>query len=189
MQQTLLAVVGLMTVTLLSLNQHRSAIETRRAMLDDEMEVMASGLALQAMEYIGTKSFDEATKDHEGTASNPGRFSRIGDSADNLSAIIPEDRTCTLLPAREGTGSYEACDDISDFNEMEWERMPFAMGVDTVHFEVTARVRYITEQREVLSSGTSKNKEVIVIVRQAGKDGVRKLLRQPISITRTFSLP
>lgn len=189
MHQTLFAIVGLMTVTLLSLNQQRSAIETRRAMLDDEMELMASGIALQAMEYIGTKSFDQATTDLEGTASNPGRLSPVGASIKNLTSIIPTDRKCALLPSREGTGTYENCDDLSDFNEMEWESIPFVMGEDTVMFEVTARVNFINDNRVVLSSGTASNKEVAVIVRQLYEPGVRSLLRHPISVTRTYSLP
>lgn len=189
MQQTLLAILGMMTITLLSFNQSRALLQSRQAMLDDEMEVMASGIALQAMEYIGTKSFDESTKDSGVSASEPGAFTTLTALSENLVSTIPRERRCTLLPSREGANGYDECDDLSDYNEMTKERLPMIVGVDTVLFEVSARVRYLDNSRQPMASGSSKNKEVIVLVEQARLPGKPVLLRNPVQVSRTFSLP
>ena len=170
-----MALLALMTVTLLSVHHQRTTLETNRAMLDDEMEVMASGIALQAMEYIGTKSFD----------ANTVTGVTIEDESE-FSVNFPTERNCTLLPTLEGTGNYDTCDDLGDFNQMQWEKMPFIVGGDTLLFEVMADVRYIDQNRQV-SVARSFSKEVVVTVRQSPNDAQRLLLRQPVRISRTFS--
>lgn len=169
-----MAILAMMTVTLASVHQQRALVETRRAMLDDELEVMASGIALQALEYIGTKSFDAATVN--GVAVD------VGD----LTLGFQSDKRCPLEASNEGASAYDTCDDLSDYHEIVWEVVPFAVQDDTIHFEVTADVGYLDQSHNRTSSRTF-NKEVIVTVRQRVSDGEPSLLRQPISIARTYS--
>lgn len=174
MPQTLMAILAMMTVTLASLHQQRTLLESRRAMLDDEMEIMASGLALQTLEYIGTKSFDEAT------------INAVVTDTEDLRANFPTGRRCPLDPSNEGAPSYDTCDDLSDYNAMSWEMTPFAVQGDTLLFEVTADVGYVDASHTRTATQTF-NKEVVVTVRQLVQDGEQKLLRQPVAIARTYS--
>ena len=174
MPQTLMALLAMMTVTLASINQQRTLVETQRAMLDDEMEIMASGIALQAIEYIQTKSFDSATI-----------AARVTDAQD-LSSNFPTGNRCPLRAADEGAYGYDDCDDLSDYNDADWEVVPFTIGGETIEFEVKAEVAYVDESQSRIY-GTSFNKEVVVTVRESRNDGTRSLLRQPITVARTIS--
>lgn len=174
MPQTLMAILAMMTVTLASVHQQRTLVETRRAMLDDEMEVMASGIALQALEYIGTKAFDQAT------------VSGVVVDVDDLTLSFPNDQRCPLEASKESNAAYDTCDDLSDYHNIQWEVVPFAVEGDTIHFEVTTDVGYL-DQSHLRTSSRTFNKEVVVTVRQRVADGERALLRRPIAIARTYS--
>lgn len=182
MPQTLLAMLALMLATLLAINQQRMRVETQRAMLDDELEVMATGIALQSMEYIGTKAFDQQT-----TAAN-NLFGRLIDDEDELTAHFPTERRCPLLPDDEGRAGYDTCDDINDYNAMQWERVPFVVGADTIAFEVRAEVYYLNDARE-RTSQRYFNKEVVVTVQQVVEGDEPMLLRRPVQVSRMFSYP
>ncbi len=169
-----MAILAMMTVTLASINQQRTLLETRRAMLDDELEVMASGVALQTLEYIGTKSFDEAT------------VSGVVVDVDDLTLGFPSDQRCPLEALNEGAPAYDDCDDLSDYHQIQWEAVPFAVQSDTILFEVTADVGYVDQSHSRTPSRTF-NKEIVVTVRQRVQDGERSLLRQPVAIARTYS--
>ena len=169
-----MAILAMMTVTLASVHQQRTLLETRRAMLDDELEVMASGVALQTLEYIGTKSFDEAT------------VSGVVVDVNDLTAGFPSDQRCPLEASKEGAYGYDTCDDLSDYHDIIWEVVPFAVQSDTIFFEVTADVGYLDSSHSRTASRTF-NKEVVVTVRQRVADGERSLLRQPVNIARTYS--
>ncbi len=192
MQQTLLALLAMMTVTMLAFNQQRAHIETRKAMINDEMEVMASGIALQAMEYIGSKAFDENLKGLGAPASDPGRLGR----ADNLVSLLtpvqnlPSGRRCPLSAADEGEPGYETCDDLSDFHRMQQERVPFPVGEQIVYFHVTAQVRYVdADHRPAYGSNLTKNKEVVLSVVPEMPEGPPSFPVSPIQLSRTFSIP
>lgn len=174
MPQTLMAILAMMTVTLASVYQQRSLLESRRAMLDDELEVMASGMALQSLEYIGTKSFDEAT------------VNAVVTDETELTANFPNSKRCALEASKEGAPSYDTCDDLSDYNEMQWDVVPFVVQGDTLLFQVTADVGYLDASHNRTSTRTF-NKEVVVTVRQLVNDGERSLLRQPVTLARTYS--
>jgi hypothetical protein len=176
MRQTLFAFLALMLATYLSYNQQRSAVSATREMVDTEMEVMASGIALQVMEYIGHKAFDHYTTNDQEVTNVSGLTA--------ASAFGPQqsDR-CDLVAPLTLTAPYQDCDDIDDFHEIPTERVPFLSKSDTMYFDVTASVRYVTDTGTPTSSRTF-NKEVTVIVKQTGAN---KYLQNPISLTRTFS--
>ncbi|MEX0747919.1 MAG: hypothetical protein WD275_07970, partial [Rhodothermales bacterium] len=108
-----MALLAMMTITLASVHQQRTLLESRLAMLDDEMEVMASGIALQAIEYIATKKFDEAAA------------TQSIDKETDLTSTFPQEKRCALLSSVEGKDGYVLCNDLSDFNNMSWENVPF----------------------------------------------------------------
>ena len=188
MQQTLYAMLGMLVVTLVAFNQQRARIETRQAMINDELEVMASGIALQAMEYIGSQPFDESLKAEGVPASQPSRLALVGNRTGLLKAAQPTGRKCTVLPDLRNDPNYDLCDDLSDFNAMKPQTVPFPVGDHTFLFEVTAAVRYVDDQKKA-TAGVSRHKEVVVQVGEAKKEGGVRLLRAPVRLTRTFSIP
>ena len=70
MPQTVLAFLAMMIVTLLSLNQQQSMLLAYELMVNDEMEFMASAVALRAMEYVTRRDFDAAVSG-AGTVASP----------------------------------------------------------------------------------------------------------------------
>lgn len=190
MQQTLFALLSMLIMTLLAFNQQRALIETKQAMLNDEMEVMASGIALQAMEYIGAKSFDEGVKAEGVPASQPTLLGGTSVSLNRLSAQMPSNRACTVLPQYEDDPGYDVCDDLSDFNGMRPQQVPFGFDGGEVAFQVSATVRYVNEQRQPVVGAATRHKEVVVQVEQyRASDRAYLHLKHPVTLSRTFSIP
>jgi hypothetical protein len=174
MQQTLLALLALIITVLLSYNQERSMMHARTAMIDAEMEVMASGVALQVLEFIGHSAFDEqTTNDAKVTLTSEltggGSFGSSG--------------RCDVSAPIETTYPYALCDDIDDFHEMVMESVPFILQSDTVFFDVTAKVQYVDADGKV-ATGATFNKKVVVTVEHAG---LKQYLKSPVVLSRTFS--
>ncbi|MEZ4699549.1 MAG: hypothetical protein R2834_04400 [Rhodothermales bacterium] len=172
MTQTLLAFLAMMIVTLLSINQQQRILRTYEAMLDDEMEVMASGIALQAMEVIEGKAFDSATLG--------------GASVSNPSAL-------TALPFATGNGCSlrglnTLCDDVDDFHEMTPDTLSFTMRDGATYaFEVTATVQYVTVTGSsvTVSAGPTYEKQITVSLQDVpATPGGRRLLINPVRLSR-----
>lgn len=174
MHQTLYALLALSILSLFSFNQRRALLQSYASMIDDEMEVMASGVALQVMEYIGSKDFDDATK-------NSNRI----DSAALLSSegSFGVSTRCDVVAPIEETGSYQVCDDLDDFHKMKLERVPFFMEQDTVFFDVTSLISYVDNSGKDTAS-RSFNKKVEVIVQSPDST---TFLREPVHLIRTFT--
>ena len=67
MRQTMMGLLALMTEMLLSLNVSRTGLSAKVQVIDNEMETIAGGVALEVLDYIGTKPFDAATDGNEQT--------------------------------------------------------------------------------------------------------------------------
>ena len=171
MSQTLMAFLAMLIVSLLSFNQQRALLQAYDAMIDDELEVMASGVAMQAMEYIATQAFDDNAPVSTPTA-----------------LTMPPFETGQACPLGSATGGgYDVCDDLDDFHQMQWEQVPFALDADTLFFAVRAEVYYLDAALQRIST-PSYTKEVVVTVRDwQGFSGARPLMRSPVRLSRTFS--
>jgi len=174
MQQTLLALLALIITVFLSYNQERSMIHAKGAMIDAEMEVMASGVALQVLEFIGHGAFDEQTTDDAKVTltselTSAGSFGASG--------------RCDVSAPIETTYPYTVCDDIDDFHQMVMEHVPFVLQSDTVFFDVTAEVQYVDANGDA-ATGATFNKKVVVTVQHAG---LKQYLKTPVLLSRTFS--
>lgn len=174
MQQTILALLALMIATLFSYNQERSMLHMRETMIDTEMEVMASGVALQVMEYIGRKAFDDQTTDGE----------RVATAAELTSASgFGVSGKCDVVAPIQTVSPYSDCDDLDDYDHMALERVPFVLKTDTVYFDVTAEVKYVESDGSESFSPTF-DKQVTVYVRN---DGDKQYMQAPVMLSRTFS--
>jgi hypothetical protein len=143
-------------------------------MIDAEMEVMASGVALQVMEFIGQKDFDYATREgsYVTEASELTAPSSFGVSGQ-----------CDLVAPIQVVAPYTNCSDLDDYHGMTLQEVPFLMQSDTIYFKVTASVQYVTDAGEETESKTF-NKKVTVSLSQ---DEDQQFLLSPMTLSRVFS--
>ncbi len=140
MSQTLLALVALLITMQISLVNQRSILNARVTMVDNEIETIATGAALDILDYIGSKPFDEATA--TGFVSN----------VDDL----------TPLPFTTG-GLYEQAEDIDDFNEIQ--PYIYVSDYEDMGFTVEIEVHYVDEDDITQVSNTPTfSKEVVLTV-------------------------
>lgn len=172
MTQTIYALLALAMLSLLTVTQQSAILSDYRTMLSEELEIMGSGVALQVMEYIATKAFDEQSTEG-GT---------ISSTSDLSTAPFSTNRDCAF----SGTG--DACDDLDDFHQMQPEYIDFVIGTDTVQFEVNASVTYLDSNRNSTNTRTYL-KEVTVEVQDYWGNGKAAFMKQPIRLARMFSYP
>ena len=163
MSQTTLSILALATAMLIAVAQIRWTVQTQHRLVDDELEVMASGIARQILEYAESRSFDESTTPPvwPGTSSPPtvldfDFISGFGNTPD-----------CNFADL---TANVVECDDIDDLDmaAADWQEVPFVMQGDTMKFEVNVQVYYVddlTPETRLTGSNRSESKEVVVKVR------------------------
>ena len=182
MSQTTLSILALATAMLIAIGQIRWSMQTQNRLVDDELEVMASGVARHVLEFAASRAFDERT--------TPPQWALLGaptSSADfDVSGDFGNVPTCNLADVVLNTVE---CDDIDDLNmdSTAWQVFPFIMESDTMNFEVNVLVFYVDDiDPEVQLSGASKSesKEIVVRVRSPlhvqqnrFKDGLVELRR------------
>ncbi|GMQ83015.1 MAG: hypothetical protein BMS9Abin05_2487 [Rhodothermia bacterium] len=165
MQQTILAILALMLVGTFTLAQHRGTIATYNELVDDELEIAASGVALHVMELIGHRAFDARTMPTEinqkglpaGSAefTSTSAFGRQGSSCD-LDEPFKDVILCTDL-------------DDADMAPGEWQDVPFRLkDGKELGFDVRVEVFYVdlSDLDKALPAGqVSFHKKVVVRVR------------------------
>ncbi|MBX2818019.1 MAG: hypothetical protein KTR29_00015 [Rhodothermaceae bacterium] len=165
MSQTTFAILALATAMLIAVAQIRWTVQTQQRLVDDELEVMASGVARQVLEYSETRSFDERTTPAVWNVSGA-PFSELDfDLAANFGNA--PDPVCNLSDL---TLNLAECDDIDDLHmdSTTWQSFPFIMETDTMEFEVNVQVYYVDDvdpDIRLLGGSRSRSKEMIVRVR------------------------
>lgn len=138
MQQTMLAFLALMIILVQSFMQQQMLLHTYREITDDEMEIMASGVALHVMEMVGGQAFDERT-----TPASIQTYGLPGGTADfTLPASFGSDTACDLDEPFLNT----ACDDLDDahMEALAWQTVPFQFHDGRrFDFEVNVQVAYV----------------------------------------------
>ncbi len=166
MPQTVLAFLAMMIVTVLSLNQQQSMLLAYELMLNDEMEFMASAVALQAMEYITQREFDAAVAG-TGTVATPAELQDLPFVAGNA---------CDL------EGPLLTCIDLDDFHDMLPDTLAFiGRNSATFAFSVSAEVYYVDETLNPDSTVTYETYSKIVAVEAEDVSGI---MLKPIRLTR-----
>ena len=163
MPQTLLAFLAMILVTAFSLVYQRSMIDSRKQMIQDEMETLASGVALELFEYIGSRDFDAQTANGTVTPENP------------------DPALLTPLPF-SGVATFEEAQDIDDFHGLSFTRT-FRVDDVTFDFDVTVEVYYVDPQEpeEAMSTPTLAKKVVLTLT--------NKHMIRPLTISRVFTYP
>lgn len=165
MPQTVLAFLAMMIVTMLSLNQQQSMLLAYELMLNDEMEFMASAVALRSIEYISQREFDNAVSG-TATVSNPSELQDLPFVAGNDCLLQGVDLTCL---------------DMDDYHGMVVDTMSFSGRDDTFEFAVTAEVFYVDDTVNPDSSVTYETYAKLIAVEAQDVMGI---MLKPIRITR-----
>ncbi len=169
MPQTLGAFLAIMAVMMFSLNYHQSTLHSQRSLISSEMEVMASAIASDVMNYVASKPFDARTADNTVTRYN---------------------KNVNQLTLESGFGScavFEDCNDIDDFHSIPTFKRVFQIesGVE-VAFDVKVSVAYVDDYGARSASPTWV-KEVTVAVKAADSGSEQAYLTHPIQLKRQFS--
>ena len=133
-----MGLLGLMIAMLLSLNVQRASLSAKVQVIDNEMETIASGVALEVLDYVGSKPFDAAT----------------------ALAEVEDESELTALPFSTGM-AYEEADDIDDFNQIQTYTFP-EFDFD---FDIDITVEYVDENDpEAVATSQTFAKKVTVTI-------------------------
>ena len=180
MPQTLLALLALVLSSLLVFNHQRLAVQSQRTMIVNEVEMAATGLAAEIIEFAGARSFD--------ASSTPKKVALAGGTVPTtLASFSPaadfgSSATCPLLRPSEDA----PCDDIDDLDGIEWA--PVAIDVsltDSLQFEARVRVYYVDDVKSMdPAPAPTYHKRVVLDLRSTDvpdrEDG-------SVRVTRVFS--
>jgi|GEM_PF-2738889 len=161
MPQTMLALLALALATLLGFSQQRATVQSYEVRLRDEYTVAASGMMMQVMELIASRSYDEASTPRRirhrrglpdiADFTAPDAFGIIqsppgGGLGLGSGVALPnqegETVRCDLMEAWQ----TPACNDIDDLSGLE--RVPVEIPLSNGHalrFEVSVLVEYVDD--------------------------------------------
>jgi hypothetical protein len=186
MYQSLFAMLALMITTGLSFSQQQSILQSKRQMVDNELEVMAGSVALHVMEFVGAKAYDERTLpalvNLKGLPTSVAEFSARTAFGDLSTCDLDE-------PFKNTTG----CDDIDDvhMSEDEWQAVPFTMrNGSSIPFEVNVQVYYVNSadlDTPLMDASVTKHKRVAVTVRSPLQAEAGRYVDGLVILERVFS--
>lgn len=155
MPQTLLALLALMLAVTFSINQREVTTAAQLRMIESEIGVMATGVANQVFDHIGTHSFDAA-----GVVDSPAQF-----------------RPAASFGAARG---WETAATIDDFHGQSTE-----VSIEAAHgpidFSVSAHVEYVERSGSQFVASTSPQYLKQVRVEVEGPRGFRAELARVYS--------
>ena len=169
MRETILAVLALSVVTTMSIGLMSASIKNSIVQVDRELEMYASAVGSQVMDYVSSRSFDQR--------STPDRWIKMGavDMDDSTqwaltsSFGMPVGVECNLYEPYKDT---VPCDDVNDMHmDTMWQRVDHFVDFDadgdslTVPFEINAQVFYADSSNpdSVLAVGTRTQFKRIVL--------------------------
>ena len=158
MQQTLIAILAMMLVGMYALNQNRRIAQMKMNMIQNEVATIATSVGMDRLEHIGTKAYDQATKNGKITS-----FNQLTDP------VFPEDT--------QG-------DDIDDFNEAS-RLDTIRLGEHALTFEVSTTVSYAQESdpnEEVTGAAKTKYKRA-----RASVQSLTVPMSAPIIVYRSYA--
>ena len=169
MQQTLLALLSLLIVTLLSFNQQQARIQGQQQAIRAELQQMALGVGMQTMEVIRARKFDKYVAE-VGGYTDPNTFSKPGSGEFGIAG------DCKLHPEGDGVN----CGFVESFDGTE-SVVPHPLpDSKTYPFNVNVEVRYVCSDLEPADesgacSAPTSRKEVVLKIRDAPSDGEPRL--------------
>lgn len=179
MAQSLFALLAMILAVNFAVSVNQWYVAFQRATLKREIEEMAQSVAIETMEIIRTRAFDQAVVDGltNGTVNDLTLFSDTTDFG------TPSNLHCQAF------GGTATCDDIDDFHNQRVLR-PFVMGQDTVWFNVGITVEYVDYNalgEAVRATAPTAFKRVTIAVQDDWKNTLDPFLSVPIRLQRVFA--
>ena len=181
MPQTLLALLALVLSSLLVFNHQQLAVRSQQTLVANEVEMAATGLASEILEFAGARSFDENTT--PGAIETAGGAVPSDPTAFSATGTFGTAGTCDLLrptpPDAPG-----GCDDLDDLDDDRWIPVAIAVSLtDSLRFEARTSVYYVDSATAMdRSTAKTRHKRVVLDLRSLeGRDLVR------VRVTRVFS--
>lgn len=210
MQQTLLALLALLVASTTALNRQNAQVSDYRSMINQEMEILAGGIALHVMEMVGARAFDKRTTpvmiDLFGLPMSTSEFtpafefSKV-ESLDQMPALQPEQILAgEALPLDGVVGethncNFEQpyltplCNDVDDVATVTWQAVPFTFhdGHEVI-MQVRIAVDYVEEgDPSLVTDIPTHHKRVIVEVRAPELTSGDSLPSASVHLERVFS--
>ena len=146
MPQTMLALLAMMLVGLYSVNQSRRAARINARMIRNEVESIAESAAMDRLEHIGTKAYDEATKDDDDEVGSAGALTAAPFAPDTPDDDIDDFHESSQIDTVQ-IGShvlrFKVYTTVSYAQESD-PNMPVAGGTKTKYKRVRASVQSLT---------------------------------------------
>lgn len=168
MRQTLLVLLALLVATYLDHSQKQSYVKGQKQMIRAELRRAATGVAMETMEVIYTRAFDQAT---------------VGAPEDEnvpVSSFASEPFTggkhCVAF------GGTDTCEAIEDFHDMAPDTAEVPVPRGTLKFEVTVEVYYVDDNMDRTGGTKTRWKQVTVYVRDVRPSG-DSMLSSPTAFT------
>ena len=136
MQQTLLAFLALLIATLLSFSQQQSSVQNQRQVVSAELQQMALGVGMQAMEVIRSRQFDQNVSAGGDGYTDASEFTDLDDFG------VSGD--CELHPNGDG----KDCNFVESFDGTTADVPHPLPDGNTYPFEVDVDVRYVCSNLE-----------------------------------------
>ena len=187
MQQTILAMLAIMLVGTFSLTQHRGTIKMYDEIVDDELEIAASGVAMHIMELISNRAFDARTMPYEINQ----KGMPVG--SDEFTSTSAFGRVGTMCDLDEPFKDVTPCTDLDDAHMApgEWQAVPFRLkDGKELGFDVRVEVYYVdpSDLDTPLPAGqVSFHKKVVVYLRANRHVRQNRYVNGFVRLERIFS--
>jgi len=176
MAQTMLAVLALMMTATYAFNVTQRHVGMQHMIIAREVEEMAASTALEVMEIVRARKFDQAVD-----AIPAGHMLDVS----NLTFKGSEEHFDTGKACAPFVSTGATCNYIEDFHKVQMDRREFKMGDHTVYFDVEIRVEYVNNAME-RSNQREIHKRITVSIQDYWPGG-KQFLNQPIELSRVIS--
>ena len=178
MPQTILAILGIVLLSTTTMTLHATRVHLQHRAIARELQEMGSALALEVMEVIRSREFDQAVIDGS-TSGSPADLAHF--SYQNGTDHFSTGNACSVFDA-----GMDVCDDVDDFHAMAPAVLPFVLASDTVFFQVEVDVQYVDDTL-ARHNGRTFNKQVTVYVQDIWPSGRDPYLPAKSELSRVFS--
>lgn len=180
MAQSLFALLALVMAVNMALSVNSWYASLQRATIFRELQEMAQSVAVETLEIVRVRAFDQAVVDGLVT----GSVADILLFSEPAAFGTPANALCQVF------GGSALCDDLDDFHG-QVARRPFGMGQDTIWFEVRLSVHYVhydpTSGLVQAATGKTAYKEVRVEVQDDWNGALEPFISIPIYLERVFA--
>lgn len=164
MRQTLLVLLALLLATYLDHSQKQSYVKGQKQMVQAELRRAATGVAMETMEVIYARAFDQATVGAPEDENVP--------VSSFASDPFTGGKDCMAF------GGTDACEAIEDFHEMVPDTAEVPLPRGTLQFEVRVEVHYVDDNMDRTGGTKTRWKQVTVSVQDIRPNG-ESLLPSP----------